>query len=1646
MKSKQPLKKRLLALLLSLCMMVGAFPLGATVLAADAGMDVWDGSVAASFADGDGSEANPYQIAAGAQLAYLSEQVSRGEVYEGKHFTLTADLDLNNKAWLPIGTIRTFMGSFDGAGHTVSHVSIPGKQGETINMQGLFGTVQGDYIRNLTISYVKISDVANTSTAHYAGALSGLIFDKTRVENCHVNNVTIHVGVYGAGGLVGAITGTSGAADPVTGGLFGCTVQNVEIEPNSAMTAVGNCGGLVGDISSIPNGHTYTVENCFASGSISTTLSKGWNGSDWGGIGGLVGAMIGGGYDSGTGTATKKRDYVVRNCHADVTVTAPHLGSVGGLFGEASILTMEDCSSSGDVTGAWDVGGLVGTGTASELRGCHATGNVTANDWHAGGLVGFGPKSKLERCFATGNVQTTATWDSQIGGLMGNAYGSTVTDCFASGDVEGQRYVGGLAGWTSLDNTTSGADFTNCFAFGRVHDRESADNSYSVPLVYGTWLENVNLNNCYYSEERSGASEGQTSPAIQKTPAEFADGTVQALLGGAFVQIDGATSPTLPVEWSGYPKTFEEGFYYRISEGKTVRSDIETGFDLIILPSNSALEVLGVWEIGRRQTVNIHGQAPCGENGKVVMTAGKTLSKLKVYGSIGNLEALGGSTAFYSGSQIGKATVNLPFNPTINAYDQLNSYGAVGELILLSGLYFNNNNATIKKAAVLGGELDSCYLRYKGFENMPNPPVIEEAEVKGGALYQSNQSDAANEGTPYENPARIKKLTMDMRYPDSRVYNYFGGIIEEATLDGKNVSADDLENTATFDNYKGGVVNKLTIEGNAGSHIYNRNDTEYGAPVVKEVTTDGGYCKLYNDNGGLIEKATIWYNSELVNNRRAVVKNAYIHESKVCNTFHNASNTGGRIEKLYATDASSIDNWAPASIGEIYADRPEGSTLFISDVTGKDPNAAGGTVDRIYYRLQSDKGTHGTFTFGNNTVLIADAGEAFNCAYGLSDAQVGFQFNYTGTGKPTGVQMNGTDVTAGQDGTYSFKMPNQNAILSASDRALKNDATLKSLTYSVNGGAPIPVPEFAAGNGSYYIILPRETPRDATVKLAGVPTDTDAQIASSTDGKLIYGATAYEAPASLTVKAEDGTEKTYTASFYTEPVQAAMQDAAISGIGEGDTLIQNQTPAFTASGSGMENSNPAVDDERYRPASWKIDDGSILSGSWDGAPFTGSLDLSKLSKGTHTLTVTYNWERFGELYENDKPTGKYGWNILPADLPEELIKTITFTVNPVTYALTVENGTDKTGGSPYEEGVEVSIEAAAPPAGYVFDTWVLTSGTGTFADASNAGTVFTMGAGAAIVTATYKDVDAPTGEITIDANGWKEFLHTITFGLFYKNSQDVTITAQDTSGNPVTTEYFLSKEMLTLEEVMAKSEGWTVYSGTFSVDPDREFIVYARLTDAAGNVTCLSSDGVVLDATAPVIAGIEDGKTYTEAKSVTVTDAYLSEVQLNGAVQVIEQNRSSFVLTENGSYTITAKDKAGNETTATVIIDIPPEVYVLSFDTDGGTPVPPVQTLEAGEGPTAVKNPAKEGCTFLGWYDGDTKVDLSVFKMPAADVILTAKWKKNVTPPTGNPSNPSDTPQTGDNFPAWPFWAAPLSLCGIGGTLLISRKRKVKGR
>ena len=187
------------------------------------------------------------------------------------------------------------------------------------------------------------------------------------------------------------------------------------------------------------------------------------------------------------------------------------------------------------------------------------------------------------------------------------------------------------------------------------------------------------------------------------------------------------------------------------------------------------------------------------------------------------------------------------------------------------------------------------------------------------------------------------------------------------------------------------------------------------------------------------------------------------------------------------------------------------------------------------------------------------------------------------------------------------------------------------------------------------------------------------------------------------------------------------------------------------------------------------------------------------------------------------------------------------------------------------------------------------------------------------VKALWKDSEKPTGEIKISENSWKAFLNNITFGLFFKDTQTVTITAADNSGEAVTVEYLLSAKELTKAELDGMT--FTAYTAPFGIDPDNEYIIYVRLTDNAGNTDYICSDGIVLDGTSPVITGIENGKTYCEAQTVTVDEKYVDTVTVNGKKFTLDESGSFTIAPADGEQKIVVTDKAGNTAEMTVTVN-----------------------------------------------------------------------------------------------------------------------------
>lgn len=173
------------------------------------------------------------------------------------------------------------------------------------------------------------------------------------------------------------------------------------------------------------------------------------------------------------------------------------------------------------------------------------------------------------------------------------------------------------------------------------------------------------------------------------------------------------------------------------------------------------------------------------------------------------------------------------------------------------------------------------------------------------------------------------------------------------------------------------------------------------------------------------------------------------------------------------------------------------------------------------------------------------------------------------------------------------------------------------------------------------------------------------------------------------------------------------------------------------------------------------------------------------------------------------------------------------------------------------------------------------------------------------------DITAPDTEIKVSNKTWKSILNTITFGLFFKETQKAEITATD-EGSGVNKYYYYvdksgSEKSLTEKQLQAVDwkEGTSV---TFSEDSN--YVIYAKVTDKAGNIKYVSTDGIVIDTIAPQVSGVENNQTYTKTQTFTVTDNNLDTVKVDDKVVT-----SYTLVPKKGTYTIEVTDKSGNKTT-----------------------------------------------------------------------------------------------------------------------------------
>ena len=312
-----------------------------------------------------------------------------------------------------------------------------------------------------------------------------------------------------------------------------------------------------------------------------------------------------------------------------------------------------------------------------------------------------------------------------------------------------------------------------------------------------------------------------------------------------------------------------------------------------------------------------------------------------------------------------------------------------------------------------------------------------------------------------------------------------------------------------------------------------------------------------------------------------------------------------------------------------------------------------------------------------------------------------------------------------------------------------------------------------------------------------------------------------------------------------------------------------------------------------------------VKAQWEINQYTITFDTNG---GSEIAPITQDYGT--EITAPDNPTRKgytfKGWDKeIPETMPAENI-TVKAQWEINQYTITFDtNGGSEIAPITQDYGTEITAPDNPTRKGYTFKGW-------------DKEIPKAMPAENITITARWKDTEKPTGEIIIGTNKWNQFLNELTFGIFFKDTQEVTINAVDNSGVVFVSYLVTDKE---LSEAELNSLVFRAYEEPFCIDPNGEYIVYVMLVDENINITYLRSDRITLDNIQPVISGIENGKTYCEAQTVTVDEKYVDTVTVNGTAVTLDADGGFVLPPTNGEQKIVVTDKAGNNAEMTVTVN-----------------------------------------------------------------------------------------------------------------------------
>lgn len=480
------MKKRILALILSLAMLICVLPM---VVSAGGEFDL----------SGNGTEKDPYIIANADDLVKLSKSVSEGNKHTGEYFKITSDITLPDD-WEPIGNLKegkTFVPSTASASQTNQFGGyIEGKKSDTENYlitvpagsKTLLGSTVGAKLSNLNIYGERIDGY-------------GVVEYYCNGNTIDIDNVTLKSGTH---------TKYSGFIGGYASGTNACTITNCTVEKG---VVIGDDGSWNEDLS-----QTYSYP--------------------WGPDGKYAT------YDSMIGSIAGAFNGTISDCESYATVYGRHfVGGIMGFKGQSmGDCYVTNCYFGGEIKAKGEmVGGIVGGGYAATsapntpcvtIENCYSTAKISGGN-NVGGIFG-------------GELLSRCNWNNGIGNIRGNYFAGTVSVSEADANVGGIiGYMNSLDRYNIIENNFYTADCGTVLGIGKLTGIITLDTDYTE----GSGWTAVKFDGKHYGRFDDPAGKDSEKLTKSVTKAQLSDGTLLSLLNSSLVGtsswVQGESSPVL---------------------------------------------------------------------------------------------------------------------------------------------------------------------------------------------------------------------------------------------------------------------------------------------------------------------------------------------------------------------------------------------------------------------------------------------------------------------------------------------------------------------------------------------------------------------------------------------------------------------------------------------------------------------------------------------------------------------------------------------------------------------------------------------------------------------------------------------------------------------------------------------------------------------------------------------------------------------------------------------------------------------------------------------------------------------------------------------------------------------------------------------